>query len=137
MYLRREQLLISTSTSLLLLAYLYWRIESWITKIRFSIIVSYFTPYESVQVNFLEFKDLFGVNYNIIISYAVDMLEKYNILPKIVAYCGINMNYNFDGSERRWKNNVFAKLDQITGKLIEIGSSRIYNVTVSYRLPAV
>ncbi|KAL4131754.1 hypothetical protein QTP88_009023 [Uroleucon formosanum] len=80
----------------------------------FPILVRYFLPYEGVQVKILEFKELFGENSDIIVSYVADVLREHNILSKIVAFCGDNTNCNFGGSERKGKNNVFAKLNQIT-----------------------
>ncbi|KAL4156142.1 hypothetical protein QTP88_000177 [Uroleucon formosanum] len=88
----------------------------------FPILVRYFLPYEGVQVKLLEFKELFGENSDIIVFYVADVLREHNILSKIVAFCGDNTNCNFGGSEKKGKNNVFAKLNQITGRsLIGIG----------------
>lgn len=88
----------------------------------FPILVRYFLPYDGVQVKILEFKELFGENSDIIVTYVVDVLREHNILPEIVAYCGDNTNCNFGGSQRKGKNNVFTKLNQITGRsLIGIG----------------
>lgn len=88
----------------------------------FPILVRYFLPYKAVQVKLLEFKELPGEKSDIVVSYVADVLREYNILHKIVTFCGDNTNCNFGGSERRGKNNVFAKLNHITGRsLIGIG----------------
>ncbi|KAL4091716.1 hypothetical protein QTP88_026364 [Uroleucon formosanum] len=82
---------------------------------------------EGVQVKLLEFKGLFGENSDIIVFYVADVLREHNILSKIVAFCGNNTNCNFGGSEKKGKNNVFAKLNQIMGRSL-IGIGRVAHV---------
>jgi hypothetical protein len=40
----------------------------------------------------------------------MDVLDKYKLSNKIIAFCGDNCNTNFRGAARKGTNNVFAKL---------------------------
>jgi len=58
-------------------------------------------PKEGVQIKVLEFTNLQGETADILTKYIMDVLKKYNLYDKIVAFSGDNCNTNFGGVERK------------------------------------
>jgi citrate lyase gamma subunit len=58
----------------------------------------------------IEFHNLKGEKADVLPTYIVDVLDKYKLSNKIIAFCGDNCNKNFGGAARKGINNVFAKL---------------------------
>jgi hypothetical protein len=74
------------------------------------VLVRYFIPRKGVQTKVTEFHNLKGETADVLTMYIMDVLEKYKLSNKIIAFCGDNCNINFGGAARKGTNNVFAKL---------------------------
>jgi hypothetical protein len=49
----------------------------------------------------IEFHNLKGETADVITTYIMDVLDKYKLSNKIVAFCGDNCNTNFGGAARK------------------------------------
>jgi hypothetical protein len=70
------------------------------------VLVRYFIPRKGVQTKVTEFHNLKSETADVL----MDVLAKYKLLNKIIAFCGDNCNTNFGGAARKGTNNAFAKL---------------------------
>jgi hypothetical protein len=73
-------------------------------------LVRYFIPSKGVQDKVTELHNLKGETADVVTTYITDVLDKYKLSNKIIAFCGDNCNTNFGGAARKGTNNVFAKL---------------------------
>jgi hypothetical protein len=48
---------------------------------------------------------------DVLMTYLMNVLHKYKLSDKIIAFCGNNCNTNFGGSARRGTDNVFANIN--------------------------
>lgn len=76
------------------------------------ILIRYFNPKEGVQIKILEFTNLQGETADILTKYIMDVLKKYNLSDKIVAFSGDNCNTNFGGVERKGIKNGYAIINE-------------------------
>jgi hypothetical protein len=74
------------------------------------VLVQYFIPRKGVQTKAIEFHNLKDETTDFLTTYIMDVLNKYKLSNKIVAFCGDNCSTNFAGAARKGTNNVFAKL---------------------------
>lgn len=72
--------------------------------------VRYFIPPEGVKTKILEFDELTGETAFKITKYITNILNKWRIEKKVIAFSGDSTNTNFGGIARRVKNNVYLKL---------------------------
>lgn len=87
----------------------------------FPVLVRYFHKTEGVKVRVIEFSSEGGSTSEIIFNLLQKSLNDYNVLDKLVAFCGDNENTNFGGLNRGGQNNVFYKLKSINEGIIGIG----------------
>jgi hypothetical protein len=76
------------------------------------VLVRYFVPEKGIQVQIIDFQNLTGETADHLLKCIVDVLEKFHLTDKIVAFCGRNCNANFRGAGRKGTNNVFSKLSK-------------------------
>jgi hypothetical protein len=58
----------------------------------------------------IEFHTLKGEITDVLMTYIMNVLHKYKLSDKVIAFCGDNCNTNFGGAARRGTNNGSAKL---------------------------
>lgn len=88
----------------------------------FPVLVRYFVPLEGMKTKVLNFTAEGGETSDIIVQLLRNTLEKFNILVKLVCFCGDNTNTNFGGKNRGGQNNVYSKLkSQLNPNLLGIG----------------
>jgi hypothetical protein len=58
----------------------------------------------------IEFHNLKSKRADVLTTYIMNVLHKYKLSDKVIAFCGDNRNTNFGGAARRGKCSVFAKL---------------------------
>jgi hypothetical protein len=73
------------------------------------VLVRYFTP-KRIQTKVTEFRDLKCETADVLMTYIMNVLHKYKLSDKVIAFCGDNCHTNFGGAAMRGTNNVFAKL---------------------------
>jgi hypothetical protein len=74
------------------------------------VLVRYFIPRKCIQTKVIEFNNLKGKTADVLTTYVMDILDKYKLSNKIIAFFGDNCNTNFGAATRKGTNNVFAKL---------------------------
>jgi hypothetical protein len=79
-------------------------------KLVVPMLVRYFTPRKRFQTKVTEFHNLKGEEADVVTMYITDVLDKYKLSNKIIAFCGDNCNTNIGGDARKGTNNMFAKL---------------------------
>lgn len=88
----------------------------------FPVLVRYFVPLEGMKTKILNFTDEKGETSDIIVQLLRNTIEKFNILAKLVFFCGDNTNTNFGGKNRGGQNNFYSKLkSQLNPNLLGIG----------------
>jgi hypothetical protein len=65
------------------------------------VLVRYFIPRKSVQTKVIEFLNLKGETADMLTTYITDVLDKYKLSNKIIAFCGDNCITNFGGAARK------------------------------------
>jgi hypothetical protein len=60
------------------------------------VLVPYFIPRKGVQTKATEFNNLKGETAVVLTTYMMDVLDKYKLSNKIIAFCGDNCNTNFN-----------------------------------------
>jgi hypothetical protein len=73
-------------------------------------LVRYFTPEKKVQTKVTEFNNVKGETADVLTTHLMNVLHKYKLSDKIIAFCGDNCNTNFGGGARRGTKNVVARL---------------------------
>jgi hypothetical protein len=87
-----------------------------------SMIVRYFHAEEGVMVKVLELVNLGGETSDMLLSYVLEVLQKLDLLEKVIAISADNTNMNFGDKKRKGKNNLYYKLQEKTSNnLIGIG----------------
>jgi hypothetical protein len=61
------------------------------------VLFRYFTPEKRVQNKVIEFHNLKGKTADLLTTYTTNVLHKYKLLDKIIAFCGDNCNTNLGG----------------------------------------
>jgi hypothetical protein len=61
----------------------------------------YFTPEKRVQTKVTEFLNLKGEMADVLMTYIMNVLQKYKLSDKVIAFWGDNCNTNFGGAARR------------------------------------
>lgn len=89
----------------------------------FPVLVRFFIPTVGVCVKVLEISSEDGETSTIINDLIKNTAEAYDLLKKIVAFCGDNAKVNFGGETRGGTNNVFYKMKTWLPHLIGIGCS--------------
>jgi hypothetical protein len=87
-----------------------------------SVLVRYFFPRKSVQTKVIEFHNLKGETADVLTTYIMDVLDKYKLSNKIIAFCGDNWNTNFRGAARKGTKNMFVKLTTSDLKMNILGT---------------
>jgi hypothetical protein len=59
------------------------------------VLVRYFIPRKGAQNKVTEFHNLKGETADVVTTYITDVLDKYKLSNKIIAFCGDNCNTNF------------------------------------------
>ncbi|XP_054745604.1 uncharacterized protein LOC129249978 [Anastrepha obliqua] len=72
------------------------------------VLVRYFLPKKGVQLKILEVSNLRGESSDILKKYIFDLMTKFELSQKLLAFCAVNTNCNFGGSARRGKNKLAA-----------------------------
>lgn len=75
-------------------------------------LIRYFNPQEGLKIKVFKFTNLPGETADILTSYIMNVLKKYNLSNKIVALSGDNCNTNFSGVARKGVKNIFAILNE-------------------------
>jgi hypothetical protein len=81
------------------------------------VLVRYFIPRKGVQTKVTEFHNLKGETADVLTTYIMNVLDKYKLSKKIIAFCGDNCKTNFGGAARKGTNNVLVKLTTIYLKM--------------------
>jgi len=76
------------------------------------ILIRYFNLKTGVQIKVLEITNLKGETADILTNYIIEILNKYKLSDKIIAFSGDNCNINFGGSNRKGTKNVFSFLNK-------------------------
>jgi hypothetical protein len=75
-----------------------------------------------VKVNVLELVNLGGETSELLFSYMLEVLQKLDLLKKVIAISADNTNTNFGGKKRKGKDNLYFKMQENTlYNLIGIG----------------
>lgn len=77
----------------------------------FPSLIRYFDSKFGVQIKILDFVSLPGETAELISNSIIEILTKYDLTKKLVAYCADNANTNFGGVARKGTNNIFSKLN--------------------------
>jgi hypothetical protein len=59
------------------------------------VLVQYFTPEKRVQTKVTEFRNLKSETTDALMTYIMNVLHKYKLSDKVIAFCGDNCNTNF------------------------------------------
>lgn len=86
----------------------------------FPVVVRYFSPITGVHVKVLEFTSEKGEDSDIITNLILSAVDKYELRPKVIAFCADNAKVNFGGDTRGGKENVFFKLKESFPHLLGI-----------------
>jgi hypothetical protein len=70
------------------------------------VLVQYFTPEMRVQIKVIEFHNLKGEMADVLMAHIMNVLHKYKLSNRIIAFCEDNWNTNFRGAGRRGMNTV-------------------------------
>lgn len=88
----------------------------------FPTLVRYFDQKSGINVKVIDFISLPGETADIICNSLLEILQKYNVADKLIAYCADNANTNFGGVSRKGENNIFCKMKKQLGHdIIGIG----------------
>lgn len=74
------------------------------------VLVPHFTPEMRVQTKVIEFHNWKGETADVLTTYTTNVLHKYKLWDKIIAFCGDKCNTNFGGAARRETVHVYAKI---------------------------
>lgn len=86
------------------------------------IVVRYFHENSGVNVKVLELETLPGETSDQLNDYVLSVLNRNDLVSKLVGISADNTNTNFGGAKRKGKNNLFCKLSTSTNKtLVGIG----------------
>jgi hypothetical protein len=84
------------------------------------LVVRYYHAEKGVKV--LELVNLGGETSELLFSYMLEVLQKLDLLEKVIAVSADHTNTNFGGKKRKGKNNVYFKMQENTvNNLIGIG----------------
>jgi hypothetical protein len=84
--------------------------------------VRYYHAEKGVKVKVLELVNLGGETSELLFSYVLYVLQKLDLLEKVIAVSADNTNMNFGGKKRKGKNNLYFKMQENTvNNLIDIG----------------
>lgn len=70
------------------------------------VLVQYFTPEKRVETKVIQFHNLKGEMADVLMTHIMDVLHKFKLSNKIIAFCEDNCNTNFRGAGRRGRNSV-------------------------------
>jgi hypothetical protein len=76
------------------------------------LIVRYFHTEKGVMVEVLELVNLGSETSDLLLSYVLKMLQKSDLLEKVLTILANNTNTNFGGKRRKGKNNLYYKLEE-------------------------
>lgn len=62
------------------------------------LVLQYFTPEMRVQTKMTDFHNLKGEMADVLMTSIMNVLQKYKLSDKIIAFCGDNCNINFGGA---------------------------------------
>jgi transcription initiation factor IIE alpha subunit len=85
------------------------------------LIVRYFHTEKGVMVEVLELVNFGGETSDLLLSCVSEMLQKLDLLEKVLTILTDNTNTNFVGKKKKGKNNLYYKLQEKTLNLIGIG----------------
>lgn len=74
------------------------------------VLVRYFIPNEGIQVKVLEFQNIVGETAELMGDHILDILRKFQLTDRIIAFSADNCNTNFGGYKRTSSNNVFSRV---------------------------
>jgi hypothetical protein len=69
------------------------------------VLVQYFAPEKRVQTKVIEFHNLKGEVADVLTIYIVNVLHKYKLSDRIIAFCGDNCNTNLGWGA--WRGTMF------------------------------
>jgi hypothetical protein len=61
------------------------------------VLVQYFTPEKRVETEVIEFRNLKGKMADVLMTYIMNVLHKYKLSDKVIAFCWDNCNTNLEG----------------------------------------
>lgn len=86
------------------------------------LVVRYYHAAKGVKVKVLELVNLGGETSELLFSYVLEVLQKSDLLKKVIAISADNTNTNFGGKKRKGQNNLYFKMQENTvNNLIGIG----------------
>lgn len=90
----------------------------------FPVLIQYFDRKYGIQLRLIELKSLNDEKLETICDLIFTTLQNYHLRNKCIAFTVDNCNTNFGGQQRKGKNNVFFRLQNVIQKeLIGIGCS--------------
>jgi hypothetical protein len=86
------------------------------------LVVRYYHAEKGVKMKVLELVNLGGETSELLFSYVLEVLQKLDLLEKVIAVSADNTNMNFGGKKRKGKNNLYFKMQENTvNNLVGIG----------------
>ena len=105
-------------------------------KIRLhNLLVRYFKSKVGVTIKILDFTDLPGPTFDIIVNNLMQVIETHNLEHKVLAYCADNANPNFEGVRRLGcAAHIVHNAIQTASDLLPIDVECLCNVYKNIRL---